>query len=264
MFEAIHHHKARVKTVGWIAEHTGLSRKQVLTAGRQLVQNHIVEQVTKDGETAYAKNGFLQANKPAIQSLLDDRDKLREYPTKRKIQTTVTTSIEVLVSTATATQITIDDVDSFSAVVDLVADGRLPRNLSEEQFKLGIQKILGEPGEFKDWGGEKNDLMTTGLVMGGTRRSAAFAFKGPGVPEKLTPGRLGKNGDQLQRLLQSAADVFFVQHWREIDQSVLEQLRALATAKSATSGQQVWFGLIDGNDSRRILDAYPTAFPKVE
>ena len=56
------------------------------------------------------------------------------------------------------------------------------------------------------------------------------------------------------------ADVFIVQYWREADESVLEQMRALAMARSVVEGRQVWYCLIDGYDSRRIVEAYPDAF----
>lgn len=259
VFEAIHHHKSKVKTVGDIAERTGLSRKQVLNAAKVLVKKRIVEQ-TKDGDTAYEKNDFLQAHKSEVLSLAGNPKKLASYRTKRNVSAAVVVSVSVPVSTALVDQITIDDIDNFRKVRGKTSGEHLPAFLPETSFKRGIQRLLGEPGNFKDWGGEKNDLLSTRLKLGGKRRTVAFAFKGPGLKGKLTPGKMGKNGDQIQRLIQSAADVFIVQHWREIEESVLEQLRGLATAKSATSGRRVWFGIVDGYDSRRIYDAYPEAF----
>jgi hypothetical protein len=136
----------------------------------------------------------------------------------------------------------------------------LPKTMTENEFKHGIQAIVGEPGEFKDWGGEKSDLYSTRLRMNGKRLAAAFAFKGPGEKGKLVPGRMGKNGDQAQRLFQEDADVFIVQHWREIDPSVIDLLRNLAIAKSVTTGKRIWYGTIDGNDSERLRIAYPKKF----
>lgn len=126
-----------------------------------------------------------------------------------------------------------------------------------------MQSLVGEEGSFKDWGGEKNDLWTTRLTYQGKRHSAAFAFKGKGTTGKLTPRKMGKNGDQLQRLLQAPADVFLVQYWREIDQSVLELLRALAVAKSVTERRQIHFCVIDGQDSQRLIQSYPNDFEGV-
>jgi hypothetical protein len=96
--------------------------------------------------------------------------------------------------------------------------------------------------------------------VAGARRAAAFAFKGPGQPGRLTIARMGKNGDQGPRLFQEPAAVFIVQHWREIDPEVLSLLHSLAIARSATSGQPIWYGVIDGQDSDRIRLAYPDAF----
>jgi hypothetical protein len=37
--------------------------------------------------------------------------------------------------------------------------------------------VIGEGYDFKDWGGERNDLYTNKLRFRGKRRSAAFALK---------------------------------------------------------------------------------------
>jgi hypothetical protein len=68
-------------------------------------------------------------------------------------------------------------------------------------------------------------LYSTLLKIGGKRKAAAFGFKGPGQLGALVPGRMGKNGDQIQRLFQEEADVFFVQHWREIKLRSSSRLR---------------------------------------
>jgi hypothetical protein len=161
---------------------------------------------------------------------------------------------------AKANRITIDDIDSFSKVRRIKLAGSLPNWLSETQFKKGIQKILGEPGEFKDWGGETSDLYSTRLRLNGKRHAAAFCFKGPGQAGALVPGRMGKNGDQMQRLFQEEADVFFVQHWRDIKPSVVELMRNLAIAKWSSTGRRIWYGIIDGQDSERLRLAYASKF----
>ena len=71
---------------------------------------------------------------------------------------------------------------------------------------------------------------------------------------------MGKNGDQALRLFQEDADVFFVQHWREIDSSVINLMQRLAVAKSAMTGRRVSYGVIDGHDSHRLYLAYPSKF----
>jgi hypothetical protein len=140
----------------------------------------------------------------------------------------------------------------------------LSATISEDDFKRGVQSIIGEIGTFKDWGGEKSDLYSTRLRVSGKRRAAAFAFKGPGQKGRLVLGRMGKNGDQALRLFQEEADVFIVQHWREIDSSVIDLMRRLAVAKSATNGQPLWYGVIDGQDSERLRLAYPSKFKSVQ
>jgi hypothetical protein len=120
--------------------------------------------------------------------------------------------------------------------------------------------VIGEKGTFKDWGGEKSDLWTTRIRVGGRRRSAAIALKGPGLKSKLTPARMGRNGDQIQRLFTSTAEVFLVQHWREIDESVVVQLETFAKVKSLATGEEILFGTIDGEDSKRLTAAYPKEF----
>ena len=158
-----------------------------------------------------------------------------------------------------AKSITIDDVDSFGKIQKLSATGNyIP--MPETRFKAGVAKLLGEQGSFKDWGGESRDLSSTRLKIGGRRRTAAFAFKGPGTKGKLTPGKMGKNGDQIQRLIRCPADVFFVQYWAEIDDAVIEQLRSFAELRSYFEQREIFFGIIDGVDSERLIRAYPDVF----
>ncbi|NGX96094.1 MAG: hypothetical protein G4V63_12980, partial [Candidatus Afipia apatlaquensis] len=76
----------------------------------------------------------------------------------------------------------------------------------------------------------------------------------------LTPKKLGKNGDQIQRLFNSPADVFFVQYHDQIDESVVEQMKRFAIANSVTENKLVMFGVIDGDDSNRLIAAYPKQF----
>jgi hypothetical protein len=55
--------------------------------------------------------------------------------------------------------------------------------------------------------------------------------------------------------------VFLVQYWGQIDESVVEQMQLLATAKSFAEGRDIWYGVIDGGDSQKLIEAYPRAFP---
>jgi hypothetical protein len=262
IFEAIYHHKSKVKTVQAIADKTNLTRMRVLQEGRHLSQKGIVRQAKKDGDTAYETIDFFQAHKKQILRFAATPEKLAKLPTKRKVTVVLPRSVTISSAGARVNRITVDDISSFGKVKKRRIAGSLPASMSEKQFKDGVQSIIGEPGEFKDWGGEKGDLYTTRLRLASKRLAAAFAFKGPGEKRKLVPGRMGKNGDQAQRLFQEEADVFLVQHWREIDSSVIELMRSLAVAKSVTTGKRIWYGVIDGADSQRICSAYPGNFSK--
>jgi hypothetical protein len=266
LFEAVYHYTS-AKSATALAARTELARTRVIKEIRPLVTRKIVVQERRNGEIYYSADPQLRAHKAEIVRYVNHPAKLRGLATKRRPSVKVTVQNNVSLSTIQipsksfdARPITVEDIENFSRVKGVVGSARLPSSLTETKFKDGIQKIVGEPGVFKDWGGEKSDLFTTRLKVAGTRRSAAFAFKGPGQPGRLTVGRMGKNGDQGPRLFQEAADVFLVQHWREIDPQVLSLLESLAIARSTTTGKTVWYGVIDGKDSDRIRLAYPEAF----
>jgi hypothetical protein len=155
-------------------------------------------------------------------------------------------------------QVTCDDVDQFNKVKKVKSAPKV--RISESAFKKGIQKIIGQPGLFKDWGGESNDLLTTKVMMKGKRIPTAFAFKGPGKSGQLTPAKLGKNGDQIQRLFSAPADLYVVQYHDQIAQSVVEQMEAFAKVNAMHGAKTVFFMVIDGDDSNRLMAAYPKQF----
>ncbi len=259
VFNAVVRGKQKSKSVGEIAKGTGLSRKQVLMAGKYLADHDVVEQCKKDNDTAYQKVPLLARNRKQILSLAASPKKLASFPTKSNPVITAVFRIAVPQKLVRTKQVTINDFDSFRSARRFVASQQ-PTRMLEETFKQGVAKILNEPGEFKDWGGEKSDLFTTRLVMGGKRYAAAFAFKGRGRSGKLTPAGLGKNGDQIQRLFTTDADVFVVQYWDQIDESVLTQMGTAAIAKSYATGKKIFYGVIDGQDSNRLIAAYASAF----
>ena len=260
VFEAIYHGKGR-KTPDAIAERANLPRKRVLEEAVKLAKQHIIVQ-EKDPKRGilYGVDSFYDANKGQIVRLVKDPKKLARLPTKtRPDATTRTARFDLPKRQLRARMITVDDIDSFAAVRKATPDGTAP--LPEAQFKSGIASILGEKGRFTDWGGERNDLYTTTLKLNGRRLAAAFAFKGPATSGSLTPKKMGKNGDQIQRLFQSPASVFVVQYWGQIDQSVVELMEKLAQLKSYMgAGEEVWFGIIDAADSARLVAAYDRDF----
>ncbi|MDB5418297.1 MAG: hypothetical protein JWP50_1716 [Phenylobacterium sp.] len=267
IFKQVYWHIAAWKSATWIAEKLQVPRITVIKEIRPLVQKGIVDQQRRDGDEYYGVIQFYKAHKKEIIKYVEQPDKLKALATKRRPAVTVVVKGQIKYATLHLPQkafdvrlLTVDDIDSFSAVRSNPAAGNLT-GMSENAFKTGVQAIIGEPGEFKDWGGEKSDLFTTRLQVGGRREAAAFAFKGPGQSGKLTMKRMGKNGDQGPRLFHEAASVFLVQHWREIDAQVVDLMRSLAIAKSVMLlGQTVWYGVIDGQDSSRLVRAYPDKF----
>lgn len=266
VFKAIYHGKRRVKTAAEIAKMTGLTQKRVTECGKALDHRGIVRQI--DGyPVSYEKVSSYIALRPRILKATESRKALDAIPTKvrphvsggGKLPKFVT--VRIRTTGANAKPITIDDIDNFAGVRMIRPGESLPDTVSEDEFKSGIQAVLGQAGEFKDWGGENSDLFSSHVRIGGKRLPTAFAFKGPGMRAKLRPGKMGKNGDQIQRMFQQDAQVFLVQHWREIDPSVLTEMRAHAINKSTQNGNAtIYYGIISGQDSERLRKAYPKKF----
>jgi hypothetical protein len=262
IFKAIYRGKKRVKTVNEIANETGLNRIRVLQEGRLLADNQIVKQVRAAGITLYEKDPFYKAQKKKILRLTQDPVAFANLPTKTRPQVVWPKSVTIRIPgpRIQARYITIDDIDSFGRVARIRVEPGEYTAMAESRFKNGIAKILGEGGKFKDWGGERNDLYTNRVRISGRRLPAAFAFKGAGTRGILTPRLMGKNGDQIQRLFKTAAYVFIVQYWGQVAESVVEQMAEFAKAKSATEGSLIFYGVIDGGDSNRLIKAYPQLF----
>jgi hypothetical protein len=124
------------------------------------------------------------------------------------------------------------------------------RNVSEEYVKRSFAEILGEPEVPKDWGGEQFDLWVANrLTIDGVPQRAAFAFKGPARFHPMRIADLGKNGDQIDRLAQTAADLIVVQHCQTITAPVVNMLKAYATSPRNSKRYMT----IDGYDTIRIL-----------
>lgn len=261
IFAAIYAGNRRAKTVADIVRATGLPTQAVLDEGKKLAGLHIVTQVKYDGKTAYEKDAFYATNKAKILRLAKNPEKLKAIPTKVSPKGGASAEpIRVVIKGAKIqiSTVTCDDFDQFARVRKIGSAQK--KVVSEKAFKDGIRKLIGETGDFQDWGGEKNDLYTTKLRHKGKRRPIAFAFKGPGMQGVLTPRKLGKNGNQIQRLFMSDADVFIVQYHSQIDESVIEQMTAFATMNSVRANKRIWFGVIDGDDTNRLMAAYPRHF----
>lgn len=261
VFVQIYRGKKKAETATELMKATKLTHVAVLQEGGKLAGLHIVNQIKIDGKTAYEKDPFIATNKKKILALANNPQKFKSYPTKYNQKTSANFGpFRVIVQGAKVqiASVTCDDFDQFSRVKKIkVAPKKV---ISEKAFKKGILKLIGDKGEFQDWGGEKNDLYTTKLKFKGQRRTVAFAFKGPGMQGTLTPKKMGMNGDQIQRLFLSAAEIFVVQYHSQIDQSVIEQMVAFATMNSVRERKRIWYGVIDGDDTNRLIAAYPKAF----
>lgn len=239
---------------------TKYGRVEVLQLGGKLADQQLVHKTKVGTETAYEKDRFFAANRVKILRYATNPSSLKRLPTKVSPRTSSAGPLRVVIqgTKVRIKEITVDDIDQFAAVTKVKNAPR--RVISENAFKKGVQKIIGEKGKFQDWGGEPNDLFTTRVRLKGKRIATAFAFKGPGTSGILTPAKLGKNGDQIQRLFLTPADVFIVQYHGQIGQAVVEQMKAFATINSVREGKQIWYGVIDGEDSCRLLVAYPNQF----
>jgi hypothetical protein len=257
------------KTAEAIARETGLKAKRVLEIATPLAAHQLFEKTKHDGQTAYKKYADLNTVKRKILTLATNKGALARHVTKRNPRTSTSTlRIEMAKGSAfvDVRAITIEDVDCFSKVRSLkhrMVPKRLsPERLPEKVFKYAIASILGNQGTFVDWGGEKNDLYSSHLRIKGQRYATAVGLKGPATKPPLTPGKMGKNGDQIQRLFDSDAQVFLVQFEGEISELVVQQLRKLAVAKSVEDRRTVFYGVIALEDSYRLRMKYKSAFVK--
>jgi hypothetical protein len=147
----------------------------------------------------------------------------------------------------------LEDFDEFERVTErtLPEDYSIMRRIPEIGFKRALARILIDRPQ-SDWGGETSDHFTTHLHLGGKRVTAAFLLKGPANFTPMTLRHLGKNGDQLIRLVQEPADIFFVQHCHEITPAVRTMIRALAVQP----GSPRRYCCIDGRESLRFLETF--------
>ena|ERR1700735_3039613 len=257
------------KTAKEIGDKIGLSAKRVLEIATPLAAHQLFEKTNHNGQIAYRKYPNINAVKHKILGLATNEVALHRHVTVRNPQR-ARTEIRVRIKSSASSvfldvrSITVDEIQNFSKVRSLphnkVPRALDPERLPERVFKTGIANILGNRGAFRDWGGERNDLYSTHLKIKARRYAAAFGFKGPGTRPPLTPGKMGTNGDQIQRLFDTDAQVFLVQFEGEISETVVQQLRKLALAKSVEDRRTVFYGVIALEDSYRLRIKYKNDF----
>lgn len=264
VFLAICKGKKKEKSVSWIKKNTTLkNNKRVTEEAKKLVDDEIILQLDHkiDGETAYKKVDFLCKHKNDVLRLIHKKNAREQFPTKINPKIRITSrNIDVALtlpkSEVKTKSISIQEIDNFSKIKGMKSmDYNLNRN--EDDIKELFKNIAGEKGKFTDSPVEKNDLLTY-LTMNGKKILVAFAFKGKSKKDikKLRPMDMGKNGDQVQRLFSSPAEVFFVQFVGQIDESMLSTMEQQATLKSYYTGKKIFFGIIDGNDTSKIFAKY--------
>lgn len=263
VFHAIYYGRGDWKTATAIAERAKISRKRVLEEGKRIVDHGFASQKKAGGDIAYTRDRILYQHKAKVLAAAGNKNKLAAIPTRTRPHPVGTTEIHLTVgkSNPKPQKITVDDVTSFKRVKSFV---RINPKLRLDQFlegriKSAFKAIIGETHDFKDWGGEKNDLYTNKLRLKSSRKQAAFAFKGRATQGTLTPKKMGANGDQIGRLFSSDAEVFFVVYHSKVDESVHSQMHVHAIAKCLL-GRAVRFGVVDGDDLNRLGQAYPKEF----
>ena len=150
-----------------------------------------------------------------------------------------------------------EDIDQFSRMKDVKVESaeeweNKMRGLPEEAIKEKLAGLLSEPTK-KDWGGESNDHFSANVSLRGQRKTAAFLLKGPSQFREMTMDMCGKRADQINRMVDSDADISIVQHAHLIGTEVRKTLRAL-TIYPGNSRRK--YCLIDGQATYRILKAY--------
>jgi hypothetical protein len=262
VFSSIYRGGNRPKSVDDIAKATGLTNVRVLQIATPLAHNgYVVEQ--KEGRRKFfLKQKDLVASRDRILRLAKNRKRLKALADAKLGKVRITVKVNAGKSIKVDT-ITVDSIDNFVKVRKISPSkvrNFAPKRLKENVFKYGIAHILGDQGTFTDWGGEKSDLYSDFVLIGGKRVRAAIAFKGIATRPPLTIKKLGKNADQIPRLFSSAAEVFLIQFEGQISEAVVEMMETYAIRKSKESGKLIRFGVIGAEDSYRLRAAYPKSF----
>jgi hypothetical protein len=239
-----------------------LSAKRVTMVGKRLIGDGLIRKVPDVFPIVYEKIPEVHHYKSRILTFVRNKAKRDALPTKRDHAHVTVTVKQPKSRQSEAVEITIDDIDQFKKVRTLDKNKQKPLSpLPESRFKRGLQALFRNYGQHKDHGAEIDDFYTNQLHMGGKRYSASFALKGPGVGVKIvTPGKWGKQGNQIQRLLHAPSRVFLLQSELQIDEYSIEQLMKLTQHKANQENRKLFYGYIDPHDSTRLRRAYPKSF----
>jgi hypothetical protein len=264
VFKAIYSGGGKPKDAALLAKRTHLIEMVVLQLATPMAHQQYCERVKYKGRIAFKKHQHINAVRHSIFRLAKNRKLLAKHVSARTPKQTISVRVKSRERTEIKIrEVFIDDIDEFRRARTLKAaklQPLTPLRLPEKVFKYGVASILGNKGKFTDWGGERNDLYTSHIIIDGHRRSTAFGFKGPATPPPLTPRKLGKNGDQIPRLFSSTAEVFFVQFEGKIEESVKELMLTHAIRKSHETRHEILYGIIAFEDSHRLRTKYSAHF----
>lgn len=126
------------------------------------------------------------------------------------------------------------------------------KGMPEDTVKTYLAEIIGHPFEERDWGGERSDLNIDNLLVHGVQTSSAWLLKGRSVQRTMQIADLGANGDQVERLTTTGAELLVVQHNQLISAPVKNLLAAFAF--DMRNPRQ--YMLIDGNITAMIFRDY--------
>ena len=266
-FKAIYSSQKKTWTTMEIAAACKLSTKKSAEAAKTLYDLTLLER-PDESKAVYRKRPDVYRAKRQILSLADNPTKLKNLPTKRKILVSGASKMATSTFQPRSIAITVDDIDDFRKVREVNRD-KVPASLDpvrlpENVFKEAIRLILNERAKLKDWGGEELDLFSTNLCINQKRYAAGFALKGPGKSGVLTPGKMGKNGDQIQRLLNGPIQVAIVQYEGAVATSVYTLVEKLAREKALTQNKNVYYCIVDMLDSYRLRIAYWRQFKRAQ
>ncbi|MGH9199304.1 MAG: hypothetical protein ACRD1T_26690, partial [Acidimicrobiia bacterium] len=198
VFAAIYRGKKQIKTVEELMKATGLSQVRVLQEAGKLAGNGVVDKVRVSGRIAYKKDETYTHHKHKVLDVVEHPEKKAKYPTKQEPRATGTATYRITLARSQPgpQEITVDEIEAFEQVKLYPSVPKTVRlsDTPESRVKRFLKRVVGETYEFKDWGGEKNDLYTNKLHFRGARRTAAFAIKGRATRGPLTPKKMGKNG----------------------------------------------------------------------
>jgi hypothetical protein len=262
VFRTIYSGGASPKTSDTIAHSTGLDRIRVLQIATALSNAGNVAMQKDSRRNLYSKIKDLIGRRDQILRLARNKERLQKLSAPAAINVTVQSKSKVGFR-IDVDFVRIDDIKNFAKAHSITRSRAIklkPPRLPEKQFKYGLAKILGESGTFTDWGGEKNDLYATNLMIRSKRLRGAIALKGPATKPPLNLRKLGAGANQIPKLFQSTADVFLIQFEGQIDEEVIEQMETYAVGYSKKKGQKVCFGVIADEDSRRLRIAYKQQF----